>query len=494
ADELQKERDRKTSQVEKLTRELERDIEGFTKAFESLWHRARRGPARESLERTFKSLLSAYWRGRTLTADIEHLQNLDARLQSTLILSMNYLRECLRNSSFPDFDEDDIYIKTEVVTEVLSSPHVAESAYRAMKEKGAGSESLLTGARHRIRSVLGHFSVDRIMSFVEEGRELTPKLTTLWGIALRKEMLRSLEGNFTGLLDISVWDAIAREAQENGREIASYVSDLLARTSRKAAPFVSLVNTAGPQKHGYVLYNKPAWEKFYTDKLGGGGKKAPKLHDYLSGGGSGEDLLGSEQESGGDEEKNLEVKTLDPRLPGNPYEVMFFSVLAGFVPDELDRNQVWKDSAVWAQQQKGREIFLDTGITEKAVSQDRQNYARLIFLLAEQFKLIESAGAVYKYRKNNLETGLRGREAVIQWFVSEASQTRLAVAADLTEEWRQHPPKNRKELFTKLRKSLESKRDNPKTPKYLKEVYAADVKIVDWAIEQDAYSTAAFTF
>lgn len=87
----------------------------------------------------------------------------------------------------------------------------------------------------------------------------------------------------------------------------------------------------------------------------------------------------------------------------------------------------------------------------------------IVFLLAEYYGIIEAKEPQFKYDGKTLETGLKGRENVINWFLEERNTDKInQIKRKLKIVWNEVSNSERKGVFEKVLSKLEAKKKNIK--------------------------------
>ena len=112
-----------------------------------------------------------------------------------------------------------------------------------------------------------------------------------------------------------------------------------------------------------------------------------------------------------------------------------------------------------------------------------QNTQEVLFLLAEYYGIIESNGAIMKFRGDTLEKGVRGRENNINWFLEARNSDKISlIKRRLGDKWKEISPGKRESEFDNLLKFLDNERSKS-TSDSIRELYDSHRKTVENAIQ-----------
>lgn len=113
----------------------------------------------------------------------------------------------------------------------------------------------------------------------------------------------------------------------------------------------------------------------------------------------------------------------------------------------------------------------------------------IVFLLAEYYNVIESKEPQFKFDGKTLETGLKGRANVIQWFIEERNADKIKqIKSKLSISWEQVAHANKKQEFQNVIGKLEEKKKRVKDDS-LWNIFENNIKTMQHAVDFRIYET-----
>jgi hypothetical protein len=366
---------------------------------------------------------------------------------------------------------EDIYERSQLVIEVLknNTDFLNEMYNQAKKEVNfVNNNNTILHVNLFVSILLGQIDKEGLFEKYLSGDMLKEYEKE----QLRSELMRTgvelLEKSFEKILDISVWEALEREAKYNGHtdpnEILSYIKEKASLLQDEVAqPFWKTADVEESFPQRLLVGDSESLKKFQKRYSQLTIESLFKEAEFIEFGANKSEIVLCYGELG---------------IP-----IYKQPLVEGKYKDEF--NELKNRKILWIDKRLNENILPTLTPTSLETS--------TLFLLSEHFKIviptIDKKGketGFYSYRSRTLAKGLKGRDKAIKWFQSPSS-TRTAVLNELQKKWEKINPSDRKQCFEELATFLEKKSSDRKISEYLKDIYKENWETIKDAIEKKIY-------